>query len=200
MHPPDRREDPAASRALLQQFIALGYIEKPDADAEKAAESIDREKRYNLAQSLLDSRRPAEALPLLEELHAVEPSRMFVSLTLANCYLALNRVPDSRRIVEEVIRDKDAGTAAVGQKEARIVPQIDLLMGMICFLEGKPEEALTHLKKVEAVQQNFRYLQQELGRTYLKLRDWKEAETAFRRELRSTRIILPAITASPSRY
>lgn len=183
MHPPDRREDPAASRALLQQFVALGYIEKPDPDAEKAAESIEREKRYNLAQSFLDARRPAEALPLLEELHAAEPSRMFVALTLANCYLDLNRVADSRRIVEEIVADKNAGAAAVGQDQARIVPQIDLLMGMICFLEGKTEQALTHLKKVEALRQNIRYLDQELGRTYLKLRQWKEAENAFRREL-----------------
>ena len=74
MHPPDRRHDPAASRALLQQFVALGYIEKPDANAERAAETAQRTGRYNLAQSLLDARRPAEALPILEELRAAEPA------------------------------------------------------------------------------------------------------------------------------
>lgn len=184
MHPPDRRHDPAASRALLQQFIALGYIEKPDANAEKAAEIAHRTGRYNLAQSLLDARRPVEALPILEELYAAEPARMFLSLTLANCYLALGRLPDCRRIVEALARDRDAGTAAVGQQHARLIPQIDLLMGMICFQEGKTEEALAHLKKVEALQQNIRHLQQELGRVYLKLREWKEAENAFNRELK----------------
>ncbi|HEV3148352.1 MAG TPA: alkaline phosphatase family protein [Chthoniobacterales bacterium] len=184
MHPPDRHQDPAASRALLQQFVALGYIEKPDADAEKAVESAEREGRYNLAQALLDGRRPAEALPLLEELHAAEPARMLLSLTLANCYLALGRLADSRRIVEALAQDKDAGTAAFGQQQARLVPQIDLLMGMICFQEGKTEEALANLKKVEALQQNIRHLQQELGRAYLKLRAWKEAESAFNRELK----------------
>ena len=184
MHPPGRYQDPAASRALLQQFVALGYIEKPDADAEKAVESAEREGRYNLAQALLDARRPAEALPLLEELHAAEPARMLLSLTLANCYLALGRLADSRRIVEALAQDKDAGTAAFGQQQARLVPQIDLLMGMICFQEEKTEEALAHLKKVEALQQNIRHLQQELGRAYLKLREWKEAESAFNRELK----------------
>jgi tetratricopeptide (TPR) repeat protein len=184
MHPLDRYQDPAASRALLQQFVALGYIEKPDADAEKAVESAEREGRYNLAQALLDARRPAEALPLLEELHAAEPARMLLSLTLANCYLALGRLADSRHIVEAVAQDKDAGTAAFGQQQARLVPQIDLLIGMICFQEEKTEEALAHLKKVEALQQNIRHLQQELGRAYLKLREWKEAESAFDRELK----------------
>jgi tetratricopeptide (TPR) repeat protein len=183
MHPPDRRHDPAASRALLQQFVALGYIEKPDANAQRAAEIARRTGRYNLAQSLLDARRPAEALPILEEVHAAEPARMFLSLTLANCYLALGRLPDCRRIVEALAKDKDAGIAAVGQQQARLIPQIDLLMGMICFQEGKTEEALAHLKKVEALQQNMRHLHQELGRVYLKLRKWKEAENAFNREL-----------------
>jgi len=184
MHPPDRRLDPAASRALLQQFVALGYIEKPDADAEKAAERAERNGRYHLAQSLLDARRPAEALPLLEELHAAEPARMLLSLTLANCYLALGRLSDCRRIAEGLARDRGAGTPALDQPHARLVPQIDLLMGMICFQEGKTEEALTHLKKVEALPQNIRHLQQELGRVYLKLRQWKEAESAFNRELK----------------
>jgi predicted AlkP superfamily phosphohydrolase/phosphomutase/tetratricopeptide (TPR) repeat protein len=183
MHPPDRRVDPAAARALLQQFVALGYIEQPHDNAEKAAQAAQRDGRYHLAQSLLDARRPAEALPILEELHAAEPMRMFLSLTLANCYLALGRLPDCRRIVEALARDKDAGMAAVGQEHARIVPQIDLLMGMISFQEGKTEEALTHLKKVEALRQNIRHLPQELGRVYLKLRKWKDAENAFNREL-----------------
>jgi tetratricopeptide (TPR) repeat protein len=183
MHPPNRHQDPATSRALLQQFVALGYIEKPEADAEKAAARSEREARYNLAQSLLDARRPAEALPLLEELHVAEPARMFLSFTLANCYLGLGRVADCRRIVEALAQDKDAGTAAIGQAQARLVPQIDLLMGMICFAEGKTEEALAHLKKVEALNQNIRHLQQQLGRAYLKLREWKEAESAFNREL-----------------
>jgi tetratricopeptide (TPR) repeat protein len=57
-------------------------------------------------------------------------------------------------------------------------------MGMICFVEGKTDEALAHLKKVEATKQNIRYLQQHLGRAYLKLREWKEAESAFNRELK----------------
>lgn len=183
MHPPDRQQDPAATRALLQQMVALGYIEKPEADAEKAAERAQREGRYNLAQSLLDAQKPAEALPILEALHAEEPNRMFLSLTLANCHIALGRIADCRRIVEALARDKNAGTEAVGQAQARFVPQIDLLMGLICFAEGKTEEALAHLKKVEVLDADIRFLQQQLGRAYLKLRAWPKAESAFRREL-----------------
>jgi hypothetical protein len=45
--------------------------------------------------------------------------------------------------VEQTRFDRQAGTAAMGQKQARIVSQIDLLIGLFCFAEGKTEEALT---------------------------------------------------------
>ena len=184
MHPSGFREDPATSRALLQQFVALGYIEKPDDDAEKAADDAEREGSFNLARSLLDARRPAEALPLLERLHEHDPQRMSVTLVLANCYFSLGRLADTRRLAEQLALDKNAGTTAAGQKNARIVPQVDLLMGLLCFEEGKPVEALAHLQRVEALDQNLRHLQQNLGRAYLKLRRFPEAENAFGRELR----------------
>jgi tetratricopeptide (TPR) repeat protein len=183
MHPADLAQDPATSRALLQQFVALGYIDQPDEDDERAAENAEREASYNLARSLLDARRPAEALPLLERLHSLDPKRMMVTLTLANCYFSLGKLAETRALAEILAQDKEAGIGALGQKQARIVPQIDLLMGLVCLVEGKPEEALLHLERVEALDQRLRHLQQSLGRAYLKLRRFDEAERAFRREL-----------------
>ena len=52
----------------MQQFAALGYIEDPTADKEKAAESADIENKYNLARTYLWKNRPDQALPLLEEI------------------------------------------------------------------------------------------------------------------------------------
>ena len=183
MHPADRPPDSEPSRAALQQLVALGYIEKPDEDEAKAAEDAVREARFNLARSLLDARRPAEALPLLEELHSLDSKRMTITLTLANCYFSLGRLVETRHLAEMLAHDEDAGTAAIGQKQARIVPQVDLLMGLVCFAEGKTLEALAHLRRAEALEQNIRHLQQNLGRAYLKLRQFPEAENAFRREL-----------------
>ncbi len=183
MHPADRPPDSEPSRAALQQLVALGYIEKPDEDEAKAAEDAVREARFNLARSLLDARRPAEALPLLEELHSLDSKRMTITLTLANCYFSLGRLVETRHLAEMLAHDEDAGTAAIGQKQARIVPQVDLLMGLVCFAEGKTLEALAHLQRAEALEQNIRHLQQNLGRAYLKLRQFPEAENAFRREL-----------------
>ena len=37
----------------MQQFAALGYIEDPGADKEKAAESAEIEAKYNVARTYL---------------------------------------------------------------------------------------------------------------------------------------------------
>ena len=57
MHPADLRMDPAAAQAVLQQFVALGYIQPPSEDQAKAVEIAVREQQYNLARVYLDSRR-----------------------------------------------------------------------------------------------------------------------------------------------
>jgi hypothetical protein len=41
MHNGAQQLDPAQANELMQQFAALGYIEDPGADKEKAAESAD---------------------------------------------------------------------------------------------------------------------------------------------------------------
>src|SRR5208337_5409555 len=55
MHPADLRMDPAAAEAVLQQFVALGYIQEPNKDQAKAVEVAVREQQYNLACMYLDS-------------------------------------------------------------------------------------------------------------------------------------------------
>jgi len=48
--------DPAAAQAVLQQFVALGYIQPLSEDQEKAVATAVREQQYNLARSYMDSR------------------------------------------------------------------------------------------------------------------------------------------------
>src|SRR5262249_52336033 len=67
--------------------------------------------------------------------------------------------------------------------EAKIVPQVDMLFGMLAFAEGRTEEALAHLRQVEQVQPRLRGLHHHLGQAYLRMARWQEAEQAFTREL-----------------
>ena len=103
MHPSDLRMDPAAAQAVLQQFVALGYIQPPSEDQTKAVASAVREANYNLARDYLDCGRPDDALPLLEDLAKNDPKQTRFQMHLAQCYLALSRRADAKQILEALI-------------------------------------------------------------------------------------------------
>jgi predicted AlkP superfamily phosphohydrolase/phosphomutase/tetratricopeptide (TPR) repeat protein len=102
MHPADLRMDPAAAQAVLQQFVALGYIQKPNENQEKAVASAVREANYNLARVYLDARRPPEALPLLEGLVKGSDEARFRQ-HLAQCHYMLGQRNEAKRILEDLI-------------------------------------------------------------------------------------------------
>ena len=112
MHPSDLRMDPAAAQAVLQQFVALGYIQPPSEDQSKAVASAVREANYNLARDYLDCGRPDDALPLLEDLARNDAKQTRFQMHLAQCYLALNRRAAAKQILQALI------TADVNPPEA----------------------------------------------------------------------------------
>ncbi|MEE9610292.1 MAG: tetratricopeptide repeat protein, partial [Desulfatiglandales bacterium] len=101
-HPPDRQMDPVESQEAIKQLVALGYIEDPGEDKEKAAKNAVREARYNLAQDYVDANLHTEALPILEELWRVEPDEIRFAYRLVNCYQALDRIGECRQTVETI--------------------------------------------------------------------------------------------------
>jgi predicted AlkP superfamily phosphohydrolase/phosphomutase/tetratricopeptide (TPR) repeat protein len=103
MHPADLRMDPAAAQAVLQQFVALGYIQPPSEDQSKAVASAVREANYNLSRDYLDCGRAEDALPLLEELAKNDAKQTRFQMHLAQCYLALNRRDDAKNILQSLI-------------------------------------------------------------------------------------------------
>jgi predicted AlkP superfamily phosphohydrolase/phosphomutase/tetratricopeptide (TPR) repeat protein len=103
MHPRDLRMDPAAAQAILQQFVALGYIQPPSENQSKAVASAVREANYNLARDYLDCGHPNDALPLLEDLAKNDPRQTRFQMHLAQCYLALSRREAAKQILETLI-------------------------------------------------------------------------------------------------
>ena len=103
MHSADLRVDPAAAQAVIQRFVALGYMQAPSEDQAKAAEVAVREQQYNLARAYLDARRYQEALRVFEELTKKWPDQARFSQHLAQCYLALRRRPEAKVILEQLI-------------------------------------------------------------------------------------------------
>ena len=103
MHPSDLRMDPAAAQAVLQQFVALGYIQPPSEDQSKAVASAVREANYNLARDYLDCGRPDDALPLLEDLVKNDPKQTRFQMHLVQCCLALSRRQAAKEILQALI-------------------------------------------------------------------------------------------------
>ncbi|HEX3818861.1 MAG TPA: alkaline phosphatase family protein [Candidatus Sulfotelmatobacter sp.] len=115
MHSGDMRMDPAAAQAVLEQFVALGYIQPQTENQEKAVASAVRECKYNLSRDLMDCRQYHNALPLLEELARESPKEMRFKLQLAQCYLSLDRRVESKALLQEVLEFKPEPP----QKEAK---------------------------------------------------------------------------------
>jgi predicted AlkP superfamily phosphohydrolase/phosphomutase/tetratricopeptide (TPR) repeat protein len=112
MHPPDLLTDPAASQLVLQQFVALGYIQAPSENQAKAVEMALRELTYNLARAHLDARSYHEALTLLEKLVKKWPDELRFQQHLAQCYLAIGRRAEARTILEKLITAPPKKSAA----------------------------------------------------------------------------------------
>jgi tetratricopeptide (TPR) repeat protein len=121
MHPADLRSDPAANQLVLQQFVALGYIQAPSENQAKAVEMSVRELTYNLARAHLDARDYHEAEALLEELVKRWPDEMRFQQYLAQCFLAVGRRGEARTILEKLIATapkKPAASARQSPPEA----------------------------------------------------------------------------------
>jgi predicted AlkP superfamily phosphohydrolase/phosphomutase/tetratricopeptide (TPR) repeat protein len=204
MHRADLRMDPAAAQAVLQQFVALGYIQPPSEDQQKAVAAVVREQKYNLARVYLDSRRAGEALPLLEKLEKDRPEEVRFAQHLAQCYLALGRRAEAKTVLERLIADetkepdtpaKPAAEAAAGvgpgdgaggeaqAPRGKSRPFAAWLMGVIEFEEGNMEGALACLLQAELAEPRLPTLHQRIGETYMRQKRLDDAERAFLKAL-----------------
>ena len=202
MHPADLRMDPAAAQAVLQQFVALGYIQPPSEDQAKAVESAVREQQYNLARVYLDNQRFTEALPIFEELVKKWPDQIRFVQHLTQCYWALGRRHDAKSLLDKLLVS-EAGDASLPEKQNSAEPAVgetaaqqdsskhdlkprpwaDLLMGIIHFEEGDMESALACLLRAEQSDPLLPDLHLHIGETYLRQRRINDAERAFENAL-----------------
>jgi predicted AlkP superfamily phosphohydrolase/phosphomutase/tetratricopeptide (TPR) repeat protein len=200
MHPADLRMDPVAAQAVLQRFVALGYVEAPGEDQAKAVEMAVREQHYNLARAYLDARRYRDALPLLKELVEKWPDEVRFSQYLAQCYLAMRKRAEAKAILEHLISNppKPAPKAETEPEVPMEVPKseaeapaeppkprpwADLLMGIIHFEEDNMDEALASLLRAEQADPRLPDLHLRIGDVYLRQKRVDDAKRAFERAL-----------------
>ncbi|HXE62253.1 MAG TPA: alkaline phosphatase family protein [Bryobacteraceae bacterium] len=100
-HPPHMKLDPLAATESLEQLVALGYVEEPDADDDQAARRTVADLRTNLAEAYQDAGRHAEAAVILRELRDENPDDLRIHLRLFIAAQALG----SRAEMEAIAAD-----------------------------------------------------------------------------------------------
>lgn len=97
----DDTQDKAAAEEALRMLVELGYVEKPDDDAEKAFKKTARETKFNLARVYLSSNRPTEGITILEELFNKDPVSKY-GLRLILGYEALEKYEEAYLVIEKL--------------------------------------------------------------------------------------------------
>ncbi|MEO6435105.1 MAG: tetratricopeptide repeat protein, partial [Tepidisphaeraceae bacterium] len=169
--PPGGAADDAESRETIDHLIELGYAVPENKVGAEAANHTREMNWHHLARALIDAGENARAVELLEPLLGRHPTHIGYAQTLFQAYLALGRHADARHIAERALSH---GTHAA---------LAHLALGAIDLAERRPAAALEHLERAECANAATPALHVLIGRGYLRLRRWEEAERAFRRAL-----------------
>ncbi len=170
MHAAGYTMPPSDAELLLRQFVDLGYIEEPRNNPSDAAD-CERERHWNLARVYTSSLRFAEALPILESIHAQAPERGDYALALAEAQRRVGLMDEAAATVERAIANH------------RDSPAAHMILGNIAFEQGRLREAIEELRIAGKGESPPPELQTSLGFAWLAHRKWRDAEDAFRRAL-----------------
>lgn len=164
MHPPGYVAPPDDYDRLIEQFVALGYIDPQPENRDQAAASSRRESKWNLARVHISAWRFEQALESLEELVAEAPDRADFALALADCQLRIG-----------LYEEAEAAIARAGAPAAVTF----LIRGRIAFERGRFREAVDQFMAAQQAGSEAPELYLNLGLAWLRLRRWREAERAF---------------------
>lgn len=170
-----RRERPAAddpaNRAMLEHFVALGYLDEIPAANADAAKSTRTENDWNLARAFMDAGRAVDALPLLASCLAAQPTRTDFAQMLAICQTQLG-------LLDDAVESAKLASETFGPRE-----HAQHLLASIALQRQQPAEALALLESVGGLEMPHPEGLLLLARACVELRHWDEAAEAARRAI-----------------
>jgi tetratricopeptide (TPR) repeat protein len=172
MHSGDEELDPDQAQELMQQFAALGYIEDPGADKEKAAESADIEAKYNISRTYLWKSEPDRALPLLEEIVRRRPWEDRFLSHLALCYFQNGYLLQAERVIS-AMSDNGVPEHALTM----------LLLARIKFARGDLGGSYQSLLAAEAMNPQIPGVYTQIGNAFERLYQWDNAQAAYEKAI-----------------
>lgn len=171
MHAEELRVDPVESQAAMEQLVALGYVDAPGDDAEKTLRDTLASNRFNLAQSLVDSNRHADAIVEIEALDAELLDSAPVQTLLASSLLATGDKKRAREVLTRLAEVAPDG------------PRARMMLGTLELAEGNAEAARDHLSAVAAAEPRLPGLHTKLGSVLLEAGDYDDAIDSFNKAL-----------------
>lgn len=171
-HPADIEEDEEQAKEALQQLVDLGYIEKPDDDPKKAIEKTVNESQFYLARAYINGNKVAEAIPILETLFQKDVTQMRYGIRLAGAYQFVGESKKAMEVLEQV-----------KEQILEDTPDLLLLEGSVLMGAHKLRSAMKKFKEAETMNPNLAGLHLQVAKNYILLKQWKDAERAFKKEI-----------------
>jgi len=103
--------DSVDARESLKQLVALGYIEKPDDDKDKAVAQTVRELQFNLARSQVDARMIAEVKGLFDPFWNQFPDEGRFGVKLFECQFQLQQTSEAEATLNRLATVRQWDTA-----------------------------------------------------------------------------------------
>ncbi len=153
---------------LMNQFMALGYIDDPGVDREDQAEAADIEVKYNLARNYTWLKMHDEAIPLMEEIVRRSPWENRFIIELVENYDQANYRRQALRVLE----------AAFDLPKSR-EPVVLFLWAKLLAGSGQQDAAVEILERLLTARMTQPGLLNRIGGLYLHLRKLDRAEQAF---------------------
>lgn len=155
------------NRKLIEQFAALGYLDKTTGNTDHDAALVDRESRWALARAYMDGERYLKALPLLETLHQEAPERADHAQMLARCQMRLGMVDEAEQSLNSTL------------ETASNAPVAAMLRAQIALVRRDPAKALEWIETAHAsgLVHEPRFWRQSCL-TLIQLRRWPQVQDA----------------------
>lgn len=180
MHPSGTREERtaashssmAANDDLIDQFVALGYINDPGEDLEKNARNCQLELDYNLARVYLSTNRYPQALEIFERLVHQMPWEDRYWKNLAETYFELGYFLQAHQIIAELYRD-------ISNKPVASL----IFLAKTSARMGEVEQCESYLQEILRQDPKQPMFNISLGNTYLEIKKPEQAKLAFEKAL-----------------
>lgn len=163
--------DPEAEAAALQQLVELGYLEAPGDDVLRDIARARAEQKFNLACTYIDGRQPERALVLAQELVAQFPEEIRHAVLFGQSAISAGDAPALDRAIRHL--------TAIRPEHKQLV----LFRAFHCLLTEDVRGTLGHFQAAAHQGPQDAWLLCRIGRAYLRLRRWRDAEDAFLRSL-----------------